>query len=85
MADAKKLLLILDLIADGDFRLTVHARMRMKERGVQSVDITSVARTHDKATWQADGKLQIIGTDTSGDSLTVIAAYESGVLIITVF
>lgn len=85
MADNELISRVLQLLKDGDFSITQHARQRMRERGVSAEDITWAAYCSPTVTTQEYGKLRIDGEDKDGDELTIIAVYQDGVLIITVF
>ena len=67
-------------------RLTGHASLRMQQRGADFRDVRSALMTatactlQDNGSWRLDG-----GLDRDGEELTVIAAIEQGVVVITVF
>ncbi len=70
-----------DLIS-GDFKLTLHARLRMDQRGVTIHDIRTCARDGE---FTCDGdKFKLVGLDTHDLELTVVCAYSHGTLIVTV-
>ncbi len=87
MTDPELIKLILNLVASGDFGLTFHAKSRMNQRGVVEADIQNAARTshHEKVQDRAKGKIIFEGLDLDGDDLEVVAAYEAGAVIISVF
>lgn len=72
-----------DLI-NGDYRPSFHARQRMSQRNVTNQDIASVAETAPGYV-DKDGTFVFDGFDSYSDNLTVVAAYENGVVIVTVF
>ena len=75
---------IQDLIA-GDFSVSTHAVKRMQQRTVTKNDIREAARTYFSAHVQADGKASITGFDLDGEELQVIAAYDNGTVVVTVY
>ena len=87
MTDPELIKLILDLVASGDFSLTFHAKDRMNQRNVSEMDIQHAAQTshHEKVQDAKKGKILFEGQDLDGDDLEVVAAYEAGVVIISVF
>lgn len=69
------------------FVVSLHARQRQGPRSVQLGDIaaalasaTSASYQADRDTWRIDG-----GLDLDGDELTVIVAFEDGVVVVTVY
>lgn len=76
---------ILARLIRGDFRLTAHARMRMRERGVTHSDIRNVGSTWVSVVDEDGGKLRAQGLDIDGDSLNLIVALDIELVIITVF
>ncbi|MFN3453832.1 MAG: DUF4258 domain-containing protein [Pseudobdellovibrio sp.] len=75
---------IRQLIFQGDYRLTVHARKRMAERNISHRDIQKCAELG-MISERSDGCYILIGKDIDDQTLKVICAYENDVLIITVF
>jgi hypothetical protein len=75
----------LTALMNNNFTLSYHARVRMEERNVLRIDIVSVGETAVGSYIQANGTVRVPGLDDSGNPLTVIAAYEDGILIVTVF
>jgi hypothetical protein len=90
MAAGKKddLLARLQLAAKlGQVTTTKHARDRMGERGATAADVARAIATATSATEQAEGQTVRLegGTDTDGDSLTVVVAeHPRGLRIVTV-
>ena len=76
---------ILRALRRGDFIRTHHARVRMKERGINVDDICSVGRTSIEVTAQGNSIYKVVGLDMDSEQLTVIATYEAGVVVITVY
>lgn len=67
-------------------RLTGHASLRMQQRGADFGDVRSALLTATTCAVQANGAWRVEGgVDRDGDELTVIAALEAGVVVITVF
>jgi len=69
------------------FVVSLHARLRLRERRVQVADIacaltsaTTAIHQPDADTWRLEG-----GEDLDGDDLTVVVAFEDGVIVVTVF
>lgn len=79
--------LILGLVIAGNFDILPHARSRMRQRTVSKGDIQSAARTSHYEEVQDFTKSRILfeGLDLDADNLEVVAAYEAGVVIISVF
>lgn len=75
---------ILKALAEGDYRLTLHARKRMAERNATHADIRCCGKSG-KVSMQGDDKIKVIGVDIDGYDLTLICVEENDVLIITVF
>ncbi len=76
---------ILNSISSGSFDITFHALERMKEREILKIDIIAVADSCTSFVLQEHNTWKIEGLDSRGEELTVIAAKEQGVLIVTVF
>lgn len=67
--------------------LTVHARQQMRARRVRAADICRALATATRAVpqdsprkWRFEG-----GTDVDGDDLIVVASFENGVVVVSVF
>lgn len=73
--------------ATRSFVVTLHARQRQGARAVQLVDIAAALSSARQATYQPDRQTWRIdgGQDLDGDDLTVIVAFEAGVVVVTVF
>ncbi len=71
-------------LARGDYRLTRHAKDRMRERNISDADIRFCGRVG-QALQQKDGKIKVIGFDCAGGELVIICVEENGILLITVF
>lgn len=71
-------------LARGDYRLTRHAKDRMRERGISDADIRFCGKVG-RAILQSDRKIKVVGFDCSGEELVIICVEENGVLLITVF
>ena len=80
----KLIVVLLHDLALGKFRLTIHAIERMRQRSISTADIKRVGSTG-RVEQQVDGKFKVQGLDCDGVSLIVIAIYEEGILIITVY
>lgn len=78
-----ELRLVQELIAQGDFILTQHAKKRMAERNIARQDIQSCAQTG--FVGLSANKYVLVGKDCDGEILKVICVFENNVLIITVF
>lgn len=87
MTDLELIRRILDLVASGHFGLSAHAKQRMNERRVSQDDIQEAARTSHFEEIQDRAKEKILfeGLDLDGENLEVVAAYEAGVVIVSVF
>ena len=75
---------ILRRLSLGDYQATLHAKLRMSERGISDSDIKCCG-DNGNAFLQEDGKIKIIGKDIDGDFLTIICVEEDNILIITVY
>lgn len=76
---------ILRALRKGEFVRTHHAKVRMKQRRVSMRDVWSVGRTHTEIVFQGNGIYKITGLDLESETLTVIATYQDGAIIITVY
>ena len=72
-----------DLIANGFYLLTKHARERMAERNITHLDIRQCAR-HSIIDLK-DDKYVVVGRDIDAELLKIICVYDDDVLIITVY
>jgi hypothetical protein len=73
-------------LASGQFKISVHASIRMQERFVLEADIKSCGATARKIEYQADLKTwKVIGKDLDGEKITVICSVKNQLLIVTVF
>ncbi len=70
-------------ISLGQFRLTLHAQLRMTERGVRTRDLIFCARWGQAQS--SDEKIKIIGHDLDGEPLCIICAWDGETIVITVF
>jgi len=75
---------ILSALSLGDYRVTLHAKLRMSERNISHADIRNCGQSG-LAMAQSDGKVKVVGRDIDGVQLTLICVIEDGVLLITVF
>jgi hypothetical protein len=63
-----------------------HALDQMDRRNVTRGDVRSALGSATVATFQPDnGRWLVTGTDRSGDSLSLAAVFENGIVVITVF
>jgi hypothetical protein len=53
---------VIEDLANGNFKLTKHAKIRMLDRSITMSDIFSVGRTG-VCTKEIDGKYKVVGTD----------------------
>lgn len=73
-------------IARGDFLMTIHAFQRQQERAISERDIKACGKTARDISWQSEQETwRLDGKDSDGFPLTVIAALEDDLLIVTVF
>ena len=75
---------VLDCLRHGDYRVTLHGKLRMAERNVSNGDIRSCGESG-KTKLQPDGKIKVTGRDLDGEDLTLVCVEDCGVLSITVF
>jgi hypothetical protein len=81
---------VLKLAADAgervEFRLSSHARKRMRERQVTVADVAFGLRTAARATYQPDADRWRLegGTDVEGEELTLVIEIDP-VLVVTLF
>jgi len=72
--------------ATDQFFVTIHARGHRDARNVHRADIrealrtTSSAREQEEERWRLEG-----GVDLDGDDLTLIVAFDAGVVVVTAF
>ena len=87
MTDQELIRRILALVASGDFDLSAHAKQRISDRHVSQDDIQEAARTSHFEEIQDRAKEKILfeGLNLDGENLEVVAAYEAGVVIVSVF
>ena len=65
--------------------IRTHARQRMAQRGVRLADVEHACLSASEAVLQPNERWRLDGRDMDGDTLTVIATMEAGVIIVTVF
>lgn len=66
-------------------RIHTHAQRRMRQRGAFIGDIEHACLSAERAVGQANGRWRLDGQDLDGDELTVIAAIEANVVVVTLF
>ena len=76
---------VLRALVQGDFRITKHAAIRMRERKVKTDDIISVGRTCVSIYVDKTSVFTVKGFDLDSDELTVIAGFDGETVIITLF
>ena len=77
---------ILHGLKAGHFLLSVHAAQRMKQRSVTVADIRACAGSAKCCRFHAqNGTWRIEGEDIDGETLTVICALDSDIVIVTIF
>ena len=70
----------------GQFEVSSDCLVRMRQRNVTRRDICLALRSATSAVQQTEAKWRIDGgRDDDGDSLDVVVAFTSGVLVVTVF
>ncbi len=79
-----EILLILRTLANGNYRVTLHAKQRMSERNITHADVRHCGLDA-VAFRQSDGKFKVVGRDLDSERLTLICVFEDGVLIISAF
>lgn len=86
MTPAEALADIRGYAAANRIRVTGHASLRMQQRRADFGDVRSALMTATACRAQANGAWHVEGgVDRDGDGLTVVAAIEQGVVVITVF
>jgi len=76
---------VIAALVSGRFDLSRHALERMQERGVRRADLMHAAWNYTYCDEIETNKFEVGGPDESGDELVIIAVYDSGVLVVTVF
>ena len=76
---------ILNVLSNGSFQITEHAMIRMGERALDREDISNCATTAESIHKQRNKSFKIEGKDTMGCSMVIIADYDNGAVIITVW
>ena len=72
-----------DLIANGYYLLTKHARERMAQRNITDSDIRHCAQYG--VVGLKEDKYIVAGRDIDNELLKIICVYEGNVLIVTVY
>ena len=76
---------IVRALKQGDFLVTHHAEIRLRERNISFDDVVNVGFTAHLMVEQERHLFKIVGLDLEREMLTVIAAYDGNVLIVTLF
>ena len=70
----------------GRFFVTPHANQEAKECSASRYDIQEALRTACEAKHQPENdRWRLVGKDLDGDDLTVVIAFDAGVVVVTVF
>lgn len=78
--------IIIEKLKAGDFLVTSHAQIRMRERNVVVEDIINAASEVLSIKWQENHHSYLLeGEDLLGESLFIAADIDEGVVIVTVF
>lgn len=64
-------------------RFTQHATERLNERRILKRDVLNVLATTFSVVAQLDGTWKTTGTTLGGKNLTLVVAFEGGVLVVT--
>lgn len=77
---------LIDQIKKENFIITIHARERMNERFVTVDDIVSAANTASEVIFQSEKETYLLkGNSCWGEELSIVAAIENEIVIVTVF
>jgi len=74
---------VLNLLKNGKYEVTLHAKQRMALRNVSHADVRNCGRTGTAI--ENDEKIKVTGLDCDQEELSLICVYEDGVILITVF
>jgi hypothetical protein len=73
-------------LSNGNFRLSLHAGIRLGQRFITESDIIACGRTSKSIVFQEDRQnWKVVGTDLDGMKLTVVCDIRDGLIIVTVF
>ena len=72
-------------LSSGNFRTSPHAYIRLDGRSVTRRDIMTCAKDPFHTELQANGRYAIYGLDEQDEDLTIIAVYDNGTWVVTVF
>jgi hypothetical protein len=78
---------IKELVRKGSIRFTLHARQRMDDRNATARDVKEavLSATNSEHDVAKDNYRVTGGCDADGDPMTVVAAIEADVVIVTIF
>jgi hypothetical protein len=77
---------VINALRSGEFRLSLHAARRMKQRSITMADIQACGKTAKSCIYQREmGTYRIIGKDIDGETLAVICGIDKSVIIVTIF
>lgn len=69
----------------GRWTLSGHAKKQAAKRGAAAADVRCALVSAVACSDQGDGTWRVESADEEGDDLTLIVAFEDGVLVVTVF
>jgi hypothetical protein len=75
---------ILEDLSEGNYRFTIHAFERMRDRKLTDVDISNISNTCQEFMNLKDGTYRVTGHRLNGNGISVICKIESNTVIITV-
>ena len=84
VVDSPENMRILEALASGNYRVTLHAKRRMSERSISHEDVRCCAQ-NGFASSQPDNKIRVVGLDLDNMRLVIICVFEIDVLIISAF
>lgn len=85
MTPAEALQRARDPASAGGFFITLHARTRMARRGVRAADVRHGLMSASQCRLQDNGCGRFDTKDTADDELSLVVAFESGMIIVTVY
>jgi hypothetical protein len=85
MTETEEKEVILRDLEIGRYRLTFHSKFRQDGREIMSADIQNAARNWLDCFRQKDGTWKVQGPALDGNEITIVAGFEDGTVVITVY
>jgi len=84
-AEAQALEDVLGYTKAGRWMMSIHAKGQARKRGAKWEDVYCALASAMTCKDQGDGTWMVPSRDAVGDDLTVIVAFQDGVLVVTLF